>query len=76
MHPALRVTFRHLLMQDAAASGHPLNIPGGHFAFVAQAVTVLDRTGEHIGDGLDPPMRMPGKSRHVVFGIFVAEVVQ
>ena len=72
----LRIALGHFLMQDAAAGGHPLHVAGGHFAFVAEAVAVLDRTGEHVGDGLDAAMRMPGKSRKVIFRILVAEIVQ
>jgi len=63
-------------MENAAAGGHPLHVAGGHFAFVAETVAVLDRPGEYVGDGLDPAVRMPGKSRNVIFRILIAEVVQ
>src|SRR5579859_2731111 len=76
MHPPLRVSFRHFLMQDAAAGSHPLDVTSGHFAFVAETVAVLDRTGQHVRDGLDSAMRMPGESRQVVCRILIAEVVQ
>ena len=76
MHAALRVALGHLLVQDAAAGRHPLHVAGGHFALVAQAVAVLDRAGQHVGDGLDPAVRMPGKSRQVIFRIVVAEIIQ
>src|SRR5579864_667733 len=76
MHAALLIALRHLLVQDSAACGHPLHVAGGHLALVAEAIAVFNRTGKHIGDGLDPAMRMPGKSRQVVCGIVVAEIVQ
>ena len=31
---------------------------------------------EHVGDGLDAAMRMPGESGEVVGGILVAEIVE
>ena len=76
MHAALRIALGHLLVQNAAARRHPLHVAGGHLALVAQAVAVLDRTGQHIGDRLDPAMRMPGKSRQIIFRILVAEIIQ
>jgi hypothetical protein len=63
-------------VENAAAGGHPLHVAGGHFAFVAETVAVLDRTGEYVGDGLDPAVRMPGKPSNVIFWILIAEVVQ
>src|SRR3981189_1045647 len=63
-------------MKNAAARSHPLHIASRHLSFITETVTVLDRTGEYIGDGLDPTMRMPGKSGKVVRRILIAEVVQ
>ena len=37
---------------------------------------MLNRAGKHVSDGLDPTMRMPWKSRNVIFRILIAEVVQ
>ena len=37
---------------------------------------MLDRAGEHIGDGLDAAMRMPGKAGAIVVGPVVAEIVE
>src|SRR5579859_7366428 len=76
VHAPVAVTFWHLLMENAAAGRHPLHISSGHFARIAQTVAVFDGTGQHIGDGLDPAVRMPGESRAIVFGVIVAEVVQ
>jgi hypothetical protein len=76
MHTALLIALGHFLMENATTGSHPLHIASGHFAFVAQTVGVLDRTGEHIRDRLDPAMWMPGESRQVIFRILIAEVVQ
>ena len=63
-------------MQDAAAGGHPLHVAGAHRALVAEAVAVLDRAGEHIGDRLDAAVRMPGEAGAIVVGTVVAEIVE
>src|SRR4029077_21233116 len=76
VHAAVAIPLRHLLVKNAAAGGHPLHVAGDHLALVAEAVAVLDRTGEYVGDRLDPAVRMPGKSRNVIFWILIAEVVQ
>ncbi len=76
MHAAAVVAFGHLLVQDAAAGGHPLDVAGSHFALVAERVAVFDGAGEDVGDGLDAAMRMPGESGEVVVGILIAEVVE
>ena len=41
-HSAPRVAMRHLLMDDAAAGGHPLDVTGADGAVVAHRVTVID----------------------------------
>jgi NAD(P)H-hydrate repair Nnr-like enzyme with NAD(P)H-hydrate epimerase domain len=76
MHAALRVAFGHFLVEDAAAGGHPLDIAGGHFAFVAERIAVLDGTGEDVGDGLDAAVRVPGETFEVVLRVLVAEVIE
>src|SRR5580700_5183459 len=63
-------------MKNAAPRRHPLHIPGGHFAFVAQAVTVFNGAGEHIGDCLDAAVRMPRESRTIVVRVVVAKIIQ
>src|SRR5207302_541512 len=76
VHAALGITLGHLLMQDAAAGGHPLHVTGGHLTLIAKAVTVLDGASENVSDCLDPAMWMPRKSGEVVFWIVVAKVIQ
>jgi hypothetical protein len=72
----LGVALRHLLVQDSAPGSHPLHVPGAQGAAVSQTVAVIDAARQHIGDGLDAPVRMPGKSRAIVVGAVVAEVVE
>ncbi len=61
VHASVRIALRHLLVDDAAAGRHPLHVAGAERAAIAEAVAVLDRAGEHVGDRLDPAMRMPRK---------------
>ena len=63
-------------MDDAAAGGHPLHIAWGDYARVAEAVAVLDRAAQHIGDGLHPAVRMPGEPLHILVGIIGTEIVE
>ena len=37
---------------------------------------MLDRAGEHVGDRLDPAVRMPRESSQVVFRVVIAKIVQ
>src|SRR5215470_1483519 len=76
VHAAGRIALRHLLVDDAAARGHPLHIAGGDGAAVAHAVTVFYGASEDVSDGLDTAMRVPGKSREIVFGDIVPEVIE
>src|SRR5208282_2235223 len=76
VHTAVLITLRHFLMKNAAACRHPLHVARGHFALIAQAVAVLDGTRKHVGDRLNPPVWMPGKSLHVVFWTLIAEIIQ
>ncbi len=55
---------------------HPLDVAGGDGAVVAHAVAVLHGSGEDVGDGLDPAVRMPGKARQIIRGNVVAEIVE
>ncbi len=76
MHAPLRIPFWHLLVQNAAAGGHPLNVPGGHPALVAQAVSVRHLSSQHIRDGLDSAVRVPRKPGNVVCRILVSKIVE
>src|SRR6266705_337905 len=73
--PAL-VTVGHLLVDDAAAGGHPLHIARGDHARVAEAVAVLDRAAQHVGDGLHPAVGMPWEPVRILVGIVGTEIVE
>ena len=45
-------------------------------AAVAEAVAVLDRAGEHVGDRLDAAVRVPREAGEVVGRALVAEIVE
>jgi hypothetical protein len=49
---------------------------GGHTALVAEAVTVRNFAGQHIGDGFNSPVGMPGKSGHVIRRVITTKIVQ
>jgi hypothetical protein len=76
VHAPLLVALRHLLVQDAAAGGHPLDVAVAQPAAIAKAVAVLDGTGEDVGDRLDTAVRMPRKTGQVIPRIVVAEIVE
>ena len=76
VHAARGIALGHLLMDDAAAGGHPLDVAGGDGAVVAHAVAMFDGSGEHVGDGLDAAVRMPGEAGQIVGGHVVAEIVE
>ncbi len=76
MHPPGIVALGHLLMNDAAARRHPLDVAGPDRAMIAHAVAMLHRSRQNIGDGLDPAMRMPGKAREIILRHVVAEIIQ
>src|ERR1700755_2320604 len=63
-------------MDDATARGHPLHVTRTDGATIAQAIAMVDVSSENVGDGLNPAMRMPGKSGKVIFGNIVAKVVE
>ncbi len=76
VHFARCVALGHLLVDNPAPRRHPLHVAGGDGAAIAHAVAVLHGSGEHIGDGLDPAVRVPREARQVVLGNVVAEVVE
>ena len=49
--------------------------PAPSWPAIAEAVAMLHRAGQHIGDGLDAAMRMPGKAPEIIARIVVAEIV-
>jgi len=63
-------------VNDAAPGGHPLNVACGDSAAVADAVSVLDRAGQNVGNRFNPPVRMPRKAGQVILGMFVPEIVE
>ena len=76
MHTPRSVSFRHLLVQYAAAGRHPLDVSRSERAPVAEAVVVVDGARKHVGDGFDSAVRMPRETGKVLAGIVVAEVVE
>ena len=76
MHPAILVALRHLLVNDAAPGGHPLDVAGADGAAVAHAVAVLHRSRQDVGDRLDSAVRMPREARQVILRNVIAEVVE
>src|SRR5690349_1816533 len=63
-------------MEDAAAGRHPLHVAGAERAAIPETVAVVDGAAQHVGNRLDPTMRMPRKARHVVSRAVVAEIVE
>jgi hypothetical protein len=63
-------------VDDAAAGGHPLHVARRDHAPVPHAVAVLHGPGQHVGDGLDAAVRMPGKPRQIVLRAVVAKIVE
>jgi hypothetical protein len=76
VHAAVLVAARHFLVEDAAASGHPLDVAGAECSTIPEAVAVRDVARQHVGDRLDAPMRVPGKAGEVVRGVVVAKIVE
>jgi hypothetical protein len=72
--PALLL--RHLGVDDAAARVHPLHIARAQMAAVAHMVLVQHVPGEHVGDGLEPAVRMRRKTFDVLARLVAAELVE
>jgi hypothetical protein len=53
-----------------------LHGPRAQLAGVAEAVGMLHRALQHVGDRLDPPVRVPRESPAVSRRIVVAEIVE
>src|ERR1051326_1351224 len=76
MHASGGIAFGHFLVDDAAASGHPLHVTGSDCAAITHAVAMLDCSSQNVRDGLNTAMRMPGKSGEIVFWQLIAEIVE
>ncbi len=51
----------HLLVHDAAAGGHPLDVAGADRPRVADAVLMVYLAREHVRHRLDAAVRVPGE---------------
>src|SRR5262249_27230177 len=76
VHAPVLVALRHLLMEDSASRRHPLDVTGAKLAAVSQAVAMIDGSSQHIGDGLDAAMGMPGEPGAIVVRPVVAKVIE
>lgn len=76
MHASRAVALGHLLMDDAAASGHPLHVPRAECPAIAKTVRVVDVSAEYVRNGLDAPMRMPREACEVVLRHIVTKIVE
>ena len=70
------VAARHLLVDDAAAGGHPLDVARTDDPLVAHAVAVLHPALQDVGDRLDAPVRVPREPGQVVRRVVGVEVVE
>jgi hypothetical protein len=68
MHSARRIPLRHLLVNDATASGHPLDISRGDNPAIAHAVAMLDGSSQNVSDGFNAAMRVPWETGEIVLG--------
>jgi hypothetical protein len=67
----------HLLVNDAAAGGHPLHVTRTDQSGIPQAIAMVNGTFQHVGDGFDPPVRVHRKaSNRTLDGIVKGEVVE
>src|SRR5262249_57047714 len=66
----------HLLVEDAAARRHPLDVAGANRALVPERVTVLDLALAHDRDRLDASVRVIRKARLVIGRLDRLEVIE
>jgi hypothetical protein len=76
MHLADLVAFGHFLVNDASACRHPLDIARPNTAAIAQTIPMLNGSGQDVRNGLDTPVRVPGKAGEIVIGNIVSEIIQ
>ena len=62
-------------MDDAGTGGHPLDVTVAEHAAVAKRIPMLDIAFQDIGDGLDPPMRMPGEALQIFRRVVIAKII-
>ena len=60
---------RRLDVEDAAAGGHPLGGAVGDDAAAAVGVLVLERAVDHVGDGLEATVGVPGGALGLARGV-------
>src|SRR2546425_3268602 len=68
VHAAQMIALGHLLMDDASACRHPLDVAGGNGAVVSHAIAVLNFSREDISDGFDATVGMPGETGKIILG--------
>jgi hypothetical protein len=76
MHLADLIAFGHFLVNDASARRHPLDIARPNSAAVSQTIRMFNGAGQDVRDGLDTPVRVPGKAGEVVIRYVVSEVIK
>ena len=62
MHPAVAVTFRHLLVNDPAPGGHPLDVAAAVACRGTERVGVVDESAAHERDRLESTVRVGRKA--------------
>jgi hypothetical protein len=70
------IALGHFLMNNTTSGRHPLHISGRNGPAISHAVTVLDRASQDIGYGLDATMRVPGKTRQIIFRNVIPKIVE
>src|SRR6185369_15630509 len=65
-----------LLVQDAAAGGHPLNVSRRHLPLVPKAVAMCHLARQHIRNRLNAAVGMPRESSQIVRWILVPKIVE
>src|SRR5258708_2698982 len=73
VHATSMIALRHLLMDDSAACGHPLYVSRGNSAVISHAVSVLDSSSKHVGDGFNPAVGMPREPGKIILWNIIAE---
>src|SRR5260370_19585190 len=76
MHAAGMIALRHFLMDDPAACRHPLHVASRDGPAIPHTVAVLYGSGQDICDGFDAAVRVPGKTRQIIFRNVIAEVIE